>query len=208
MRNAKLVEFRAMIFAFLLPSIALLVNPALPAQPCLPAAAWTQDGTIKVATRVVRESYCKGDVDLFGVVLDFEIQVTNNSKRALYMRSDMVQTFIRVASDLEAANQGNYLYESGGGTAVWSADQKFPPVREIRILPGRSTMLRVSGNLIARYKADFSSPGTIPPGRYALQLMLTPEKEFPHFSHSELKSLIIGPVAFEVKEDPHPLQCH
>jgi hypothetical protein len=197
-----------MIFAFLLPLIALLVSPALPAQQRLPAAAWTQDGTIKVETRVVRQSYCEGDVDLFSVVLDFEIQVTNNSKRALYMRSDMVQTFIRVASDLEAASQGNYLYESGGGTVVWSADQKFPPVREIRILPGRSTMLRVGGGLFARYKPDFSYPGTIPPARYALQLMLTPEKEFPRFSHAELKSLIVGPVAFEVKEDPHPVQCH
>ena len=147
-----------MIFAFLLPLIALLVSPALPAQQRLPAAAWTQDGAIKVETRVVRQSYCEGDVDLFSVVLDFEIQVTNNSKRALYMRSDMVQTFIRVASDLAAASQGNYLYESGGGTVVWSANHKFPPVREIRILPGRSTMLRVGGGLLARYNLTFRIP--------------------------------------------------
>ena len=100
-------------------------------------------------------------------ILKYKLQTIRN---ALYMRSDMVQTFIRVASDLEAASQGNYLYESGGGTVVWSADQKFPPVREIRILTGRSTMLRVGGGLFARYKPDFSYPGTIPPGRYAFEL--------------------------------------
>jgi hypothetical protein len=168
---------------------------------------WTQDTTIKAAARVVGQRYCEGDADLFTVILDFEIQLFNTSKDTLFLRSDMVQRFIRVASDLEAARRGSYMYESGGGMSVWSGDHKFPPVREIRVLPGRSVSLRVGGWVVARYKSDFSYPGTVPPGRYALQLLLQPEKEFPRFDHPELKSLIVDPVAFEIKEDPHPTQC-
>jgi hypothetical protein len=169
---------------------------------------WSQDSAVKAEARVVGQRYCEGDADLFTVALDFEIQVTNKSKRTLYIRSDMVQAIIRVASDLEAATQGKYMYESGGGVKVWSADHKFPPVREIRILPGRSASFRVGGVVVARYKPDFLYPTTVPPGRYALQLLLQPEKDFPHFDHAELKSLVVNPVAFEVAEDPHPMQCH
>jgi len=201
---------RTMRTALLLLSIVLLFSFPSSARQRLATGTmeWSQDSAIKAEARVVGQRYCEGDADLFTVDLDLEIQVTNNSKRTLYIRSDMVQRFIRVASDLEAASQGRYMYESGGGVVVWSADQKFPPVREIRILPRRSAILRVGGGVIARYKPDFSYPSTVSPGRHALQLMLQPEKEFPRFAHAELNSLVVDPIAFEVKEDPHPVQCH
>lgn len=200
-----------MLFPYLLSLITLIRSASLPAQSRLPSAAatvdWSQDSAVKAEARVVGQRYCEGDADLFTIALDFEIQVTNKSKRTLYFRSDMVQAFVRVASDLEAANQGKYMYESGSGIIVFSADHRFPPVREIRILPGRSASLKVGGGVVARYKPDFLFPNTVPPGRYALQLLLQPEKDFPHFHHTELKSLIVNPVAFEVAEDSHPTKC-
>jgi hypothetical protein len=195
--------------AFLLSFVALLVGFPSSAQQQLSTATgdWSQNSAIKTQARIVRQRYCEGDADLFTVALDFEIEVSNNSKDTLFLRSDMVQSSTRIGPDLEAARRGSYAYESGAGTPVWSGDHKFPPVREIRILPGRSASLRIGGGVLARYKPDFSYPRTVPPGRYALQLLLRPEKEFPRLNHPELKSLTVDPIAFEIKEDPHPTQC-
>ncbi len=199
---------RATTFALLFPLVALAASPALPPEQRLPEAAWKQDDALKTETHIVKQSYCEGDgVDIFAVNLDLEIQVTNNSERTIYIRSDMVQRFMRVATDLEAASQGMWMYESGGGMIVWDADHKFLPVQEIRILPGRSAILRVEGDVLARYKLDPPIPGTIPPGHYALQFMFQPEKGFPRFSHADLKSLVVGPIALEVREDVRSEQC-
>jgi len=194
---------------FLLSLVALLFSFPSSAQHQLSTATgdWSQDSAIKTEARIVGQRYCEGDADLFTVALDFEIEVSNNSKDTLILRSDMVQSSIRIAPDLEAARRGIYMYESSAGTSVWSGDHKFPPVREIRILPGRSARLRIGGGVLAKYKPDFSYPKTVPPGRYALQLLLRPEKEFPRLNHPELKSLTVDPIAFEIKEDPHPTQC-
>lgn len=168
---------------------------------------WSQDNAIKTEARIVGQRYCEGDADLFTVALDFEIEVSNNSKNTLFLRSDMIQSSIRIAQDLETARRGSYMYESGAGTSVWYGDHKFPPVREIRILPGRSARIRIGGGVLARYKPDFPYPKAVPPGRYALQLLLRPEKEFPRLNHPELKSLTVDPIAFEIKEGPNPRQC-
>jgi hypothetical protein len=185
-----------------------IIFPSSAQQPLSTATGdWNHDSAIKSDARIIGQRYCEGDAELFTVALDFEIEVSNNSKDTLFLRSDMVQSSIRIAPDIEAARRGNYIYESGGGTSVWSDDRKFPPVREIRILPGRSASLRIGGWVVARYKPDFSYPRTVPPGRYALQLLLRPQKEFPHFNHPELKSLTVDPIAFEIKDDPHPTQC-
>ena len=173
-----------------------------------PTVNWNQDGAVKAEARTVGQRYCAGDADLFTVALNFRIRVTNNSKSPIYLRSDMAQAFVRVASDLEAARRGTYMYESGGGSTLFSADQKPPPVREIPILAGHSADLSIQGGVVARYKADFSFPTTVPPGRYALQLLLRPETDFPPLDHGTLKSITVNPVAFEITEDPHPTACH
>jgi hypothetical protein len=195
--------------ALLSSLIAIFVSFPAPSLQRLPTSTvdWSQDSAIKAEARVLGQRYCGGDADLFTVALDLEIRVTNNSKGILYLRSDMVQSSIRVAPDLEAARRGSYMYESDSGMSVWSGDHKFPPVREVRILPGRTAIFRVGSAVIAKYNPDFSLPGTVPPGRYALQVLLRPEKEFPHFNHPELKSLTVDPMAFEIKEDPHPTRC-
>jgi hypothetical protein len=200
-----------MLFPRRLSLIILTLSLSLHAQQPPTAAGnvdWSPDRDVKAEARIVGQRYCEGDADVFTDKLDLRVRVTNNSKRSLYLRSDMVPDFIRVSSSLEAARQGRYMYEFGGGVKVWSADQKFPPVRETRILPHHSVFLSVTGVVIARYRTDFSVPATVVPGRYALQLLLQPEKDFPHFDHAELKSLVVEPVAFAIGVDPHPTQCH
>jgi hypothetical protein len=191
---------------YLLPVI-LLVSPLLIAQEHLAAVDWNRDTGVGARARIIRQGYCQGDADLFTVALDFQVRITNNSERELYMRSDMVQASVRVAPDLEAASQGRYMYESGGGVSVWSADHKFPPVQEIRLVPRGSIDVRIEGGLVARYKPDYSYPKTVPPGRYALQLLLQPEKEFPRLTHATLKSITVDPIGFEIEKNPHPKRC-
>jgi hypothetical protein len=191
------------------PMIALLLSlPSFAQQnPSAASADWSQDSAIKAEARVVSERYCEGDAGLFTVDLNFEIQISNNSKDTLFLRSDMVQSATRVAPDTEAARRGRYMYESGSGMSIWAADYKLPAVREIIILPGNSSNFLVDGGVVARYDPKFSSPKTVPPGRYAVQLLLRPEKEFPHFNHTELKSLAVDPVAIEIDEHPQVIRC-
>ena len=131
----------------------------------------------KLRLALLGNATARGMQIFFTVALDFEIEVSNNSKNTLFLRSDMIQSSPSVLlQDLETARRGSYMYESGAGTSVWYGDHKFPPVREIRILPGRSARIRIGGGVLARYKPDFPYPKAVPPGRYALQLLLRPKK--------------------------------
>jgi hypothetical protein len=198
----------AMIAIISLPSIVFLFSPALSAPQRLPESAWTQYSGIRTEAHVLKQSSCDADgIDIYRIDFDLEILVTNQSERTVYVRSDMVQRFDRVAPNLQAANQGKYEQELGGGVTVWSADQQFPPVHETRILPGRAAILRVGGYVLSSYKSDHLVPGTISPGHHAIQFMLQPEKSFPIFRHVDIKYLIVGPIEFEANEGVHPESC-
>jgi hypothetical protein len=166
-----------------------------------------QAPSTKAVAKVIGEKYCEGDSDLFTVRLDLDVRVTNDSGSTVYLRSDMIPYVTRVASDVEAAKRGDYIYEVSGASVLFGGDQKLPDVRELTVRPGQTVVSRVAGGLTARYKPDFRYPQSVASGHYALQFVFKPEKDFPKLAHQSLESLTTEPVAVEIPQNVHAVPC-
>lgn len=186
-----------MIFAFLLGGITQASEP-------VPG--------FRTVVKVVNQTYCYGDSDVFTVSLDLRIGVVNSSERALLFAPGLVPYTGRVATSIEAAKKGRYVQE-------WTPSRYLtePPAkaRGVEVKPGHSFLLRIKYGVPARYRTTPKIPGTLPSGKYALQLVLRPKFQSARpggsessGSDTEVRSITTAPVLFEIPESVSAAQCH
>lgn len=71
-----------------------------------------QDNQAVVAkARIVDQSYCRADADLFTVSLKLAIDVVNSSKESIYVKKSMIPWVAKVASSTTDAQSGRFMFE-------------------------------------------------------------------------------------------------
>jgi hypothetical protein len=169
----------------------------------------TTPNTLRVTGHVVQQSYCYGDAEVFTVPMSIDLQITNLSKRSYYITSDLAPVRGRVATSLEEAQRGNYIVEWNPTRYPREGDKSHPV---ILLRPGHSSVLHIGYAVVARFKAAPSIDGTVPPGRYALQLDLRTENGFAEPAKDDdakgrIVSLKTEPISFEVPANVNPPEC-
>lgn len=163
---------------------------------------------IRAEGMVRRQTYCYADADLFTASLKIDIKVTNPSSKVVYISSDLIPYVGRVAASVHKAQSGDYLYE-----LVWShyLVDKMDPPGAIKIDPGKSVVLRSGYDVPARYREDAVLPKTVPPGSYALQLVLrparVPAKQEQAPTQKVIESIATEPIRFEIPRHPPVVEC-
>jgi len=107
--------------------------------------------------------------------LNLDIRITNVSKKSYFITSDMEAVANRVATSLEEAQRGNYIARFNPTRYPKEAEESHPIVS---LAPGQSKILHIESVVVARFKASPSIGGTVPPGKYVLQLDLRSEDGF------------------------------
>lgn len=176
---------------------------------CGPAIAPAEGPREVIPTvNVIRESFCYADADIFTVSLELEIRITNRSSQPIRFSSTMTPYVAKVASSLQAAQTGTYLYE-----LAWT---QFPTEQykgnDLKLDPGMSVSLITGYDLLARYKQENNISKTVASGSYALQLTLRPEydgkaKSGGNSSWPRLEFLETEPFIFQVPEKPIVANC-
>lgn len=167
---------------------------------------------LRVTGRVIGQSYCYGDGEVFTVPLNLDIRITNVSKKSYFVTSDMEAVANRVATSLEEAQRGNYIVE-------WHPTRYPDPandekkVRPITLTPSHSAVVHIAYAIVARFKDNPSIPGTVPSGKYVLQLELRTENGFAEQRNDdEAKGRIVTlktePISFEIPPNvTNPPEC-
>jgi hypothetical protein len=164
---------------------------------------------LRVNGLVVQQNYCYGDDDVFTVPLELKIVITNVSKRAYHITSDLAPVAGRVAVNVAEAQRGHYIAEWNPTRYPKDENKNHPTVS---IGPGHSTLLHIGYAVVARFNASPSIPGTVPPGRYVLQLDLRTEKGFAEGSIEDdakgrIVSLKTEPISFWIPAKVNPTEC-
>lgn len=174
-----------------------------------PTALGQGPANVTAHAKVLRESFCYADADVFTVSLALQITISNSSSKPVQFSSALVPYVGRVASNREEARRDIYLYE-----LVWSHYPTDENNRSrIRIDPGKSLVLLTGYDLLARYKRENELSKTVSPGSYALQLVFRPE--FVAKTHrstqtndlTEVDSITTEPFVFEVPDKPRVENC-
>jgi hypothetical protein len=177
----------------------------------LSGSAPAQSGRVyRAVVQVINQNYCYGDDEVFTVSLDLRIKVVNSARTTLFFASDMVPYSGKVAKSTDAVRAGHYIQE-------WTPSRYLtePPPRKahrIEVKPGHSFVLRVKYGVPGRYRVTPPIAGTLPVGKYALQLRLQPEDLSRLARRSgtrgvELDSLTTEPVLFEIPQGVTATDC-
>jgi hypothetical protein len=164
---------------------------------------------IRVTGRVVRQGYCYGDVDVFSMPMTIDLRITNLSKKPYYTTSDLAPVSGRVATSLEEAQHGDYIVQWNPTRYPRDGDKSHPITR---LRPGSSTVIHTGYTIVARFKSTPSIPGTVPPGKYVLQLDLRAEDGFAEPSQGDdakgrVVALKTEPISFEIPTNVNPPEC-
>jgi hypothetical protein len=165
-----------------------------------------QDNQAVVAkARIVEQSYCRADADLFTVSLRLAISVVNSSKESIYVQKSMIPWVAKVASSTPDAQSGRFMFEIT--QSHYSQNSKSSDV--VRIAPGKSVTLHAGYDLVARYNPAFSYPKSLASGSYAIVLVLRPETKLlgQRESSNVIETLTTAPFPLEVKQDPSVVNC-
>jgi hypothetical protein len=144
------------------------------------------------------------------VLMSIDLRITNVSKKSYFITSDMADVASRVATSLEEAHRGNYIVRYNPTRYPQDVDESHPIVS---FLPGQSKVLHIQDGVVARFKASPSIGGTVPPGKYVLQLDLRSEDGFAMPSQDDdakgrVVSLTTEPISFEIPPNvTNPPEC-
>jgi hypothetical protein len=123
-----------------------------------------QNNMVRVKAHVVEQNYCRGDADLFSVLLGIEIEVENPSKSPVYLLWPMIPWVGKVASSVGNAEAGRFLYQQ---TASYYP-QSQTHFERLKLEPGKKLSKRSEYYLIAKRNPTFSIPKSVSPGTYAM----------------------------------------
>jgi hypothetical protein len=160
-----------------------------------------------ITTRVsiLRQSYCRGDADLFTVSLKLKLQAANSSKTPVYVLWPMVPWVGKVAVSPGDAKAGRFLYE----ITASHYPQEVTRFDRLKIEPGEKVTLQTGYDLIARHDPAFSYPKSLSAGAYTLVLVLSPEEEPPVQMEGPdtLTTITTEPFVVEVSAHPKLVNC-
>jgi hypothetical protein len=165
-------------------------------------------GPLRAVARVVGEKYCYSDDEAFLASLKLDVEITNLSRRRVYITSDMIPNVGRVAVSVDAARKLKYVQE-WTGTILTSGDANQTSKR-LWIEPGRSVLVHSGYGVPASFKARPRVPGTIPPGSYALVLVFHPTTAEPGGAsrrRGRIESFVTEPVHFSIPNQVSPRPC-
>jgi hypothetical protein len=182
---------------------ALILSAVLCMMQISELSAQEKENVLRAEPHIVSQGYCRADADLFSVTLKLDIRVFNISRKPLYLSSAMTPWVAKVAKSPEEARAGNYLYE-----VSWSHDlAAFAVAHEIEVEPGKHVVLHSGYDLIARKDPTFDYPKSVPPGRYALVLILRPEQVDPKPDIQLANMLTTEPLVVQVPKHPALRSC-
>jgi hypothetical protein len=155
--------------------------------------------------RIVGQSYCRADADLFTVSLKLDIDVLNPSKESIYVKKSMIPWVAKVASNTTDAQSGRFMFE----ITQSHYPQMSKNAESVRIASGKSITLHTGYDLVARYNPTFSYAKSLASGNYAIILVLRPETEplAPREGSNVIDTLTTEPFSLEVKQNPSVVNC-
>jgi hypothetical protein len=174
-----------------------------------PISGQSSPQVLRVTGRVVGQSYCYGDAEVFTMPLSLDIRITNLSTKRYYVTSDFAPVAGRVATSLEEAQRGNYIVRFN--PTRYPKENESHPI--VSLAPGQSRVLHIRYPVVASFKASPSIPGTVPPGKYGLQLDLRSEDGFAEPSQDDdTKGRVVflktEPISFEIRPNvTNPPEC-
>jgi hypothetical protein len=160
---------------------------------------------IRAKVRVTQETYCRADADLFTVSLKLDVEVLNSSTEVAYLPPKLIPWVARVAANAQDAKSGHFLYEISAG----HYPQDSTPGAHMRIGPGKTTILHMGYDLVAKYDPAFSYPKTLHAGSYAVVFVLRPGTTQPSASATAqvVESLTTDPFIVRVPQRPKVIDC-
>jgi hypothetical protein len=164
-----------------------------------------ENGPLRVQTRIVKQSYCLGDRDLFMVSLKLDVHLVNISKDTVGVNSTMTPWVAKVAQSVSDAEAGQFLFEQ-----TWSHYRAKPKsVEMVSVKPGDSFVVHTGYDLNARYNAAFSYAKSVAAGGYAIVLVFRPEIDSPVVSRDmqPIESVTTEPISIEVSKRPNVEDC-
>jgi len=165
-----------------------------------------QDNQAVVAkARIVDQSYCRADADLFTVSLKLDVDVVNPSKESIYVKKSMIPWVAKVASNTTDAQSGRFIFEITQSHYPKNSKNS----ESVRIASGKSVTLHTGYDFVARYNSAFSYAKSLAPGSYAIVLVLRPETE-PLAQREGLNvidTLTTEPFSLGVKQNPSVVNC-
>lgn len=167
-----------------------------------------ESGPLRAVAQIVEQKYCYADNEMFMVSLRLDIRITNSTRKAYYIMSNMIPLVGRVASSVQAAQAGKYLNKWEAHLAI-GADRDYQAER-IWVMPGHPVVLHTAYGVPARYKAGSQVAGTVVPGSYVLEVVLHPEineKGSAKGQKSQIDSLTTAPIIFIVPNNATPKIC-
>jgi len=167
--------------------------------------AQSESNMVRVKARVVEQKYCRGDADAFTVSLGLEIEIENSTKTPVDLLWPMAPWVGKVASSVEDAKAGRFLYEQTASRYP----QGQTHFERLKLEPGQKVLKRSEYYLIARHDAAFSLPKSVSPGTYAVVLMLSPEAGPPAemAGPDTIKSLTTEPFLVEIRAAAKLVSC-
>lgn len=160
---------------------------------------------VSVKARIVKQSYCRADADLFTVSLKLAINIVNSAKEPIYIKKSMIPWVARVASTETDAKNSKFIFE----ITQSHYPQSNKLTDSVRVSPGKSFTLYTGYDFVARYNPAFSYAKSLGPGNYAIVLVLKPEMESPDQRENSnvIDSLTTEPFLLEVKQDHSVVDC-
>jgi|SRR5579862_974102 len=184
-------------------TIVLLFGGVLSLSAQQTTAAKPAPVTAKVS--ILQEKYCRADADVFTVSLKLKLEVTNSSDATVQLLWPMVPWVAKVASTVEEAESGRFLYEQ---TASHYPQE---PVHfdQLKIEPGKKIRVQSGYALVARHDPAFSLPKSVSAGSYGVILVLKPEEEpSAQLQGPEtLQSITTDPFLVRVPSNPKLTVC-
>lgn len=164
-----------------------------------------QSSVIAVKAHVVEQKYCRGDSDTFSVSLAVELEIENSSKTPVYLLWPIVPWVGKVASSIEGAEAGKFMYEQ---TASHYPQEK-THFERLKLEAGKKVLRRSGYYLIARHDPAFALPKSVSAGTYGLVLVLRPEEEPPAELQGPgtLQSVTTDPFLIRIPSHPKLTVC-
>jgi hypothetical protein len=142
--------------------------------------------------------------------MSIDLRIINPSKKSYYITSDLAPVADHVAISLEEAQRAHYI--AGLTPTLYPTNEKNTS-QIVRLRPGGSAVVHVRYAVVARFKANPPIPGSIPPGKYVLQLDLRTENGFAAPAKDDdakgrIVSLKTEPISFKIPPNVrNPPEC-
>lgn len=177
-----------------------------------------------VATTLAKAQYCRGDAEMFTVLLDIRLTVRNTSDRNLILPKHLSSPAARISQDLAAAKRGEYDYEieyteitrdhrDATSIPCRPSSKKF-----VILKPDHTAIVETQHAVLAGYSGVKALPRTVEAGSdLAVSLLVVPwpslsdperlREAWNHVGDLVTTPIWTDPVYLTVPSKPHTKDC-